>query len=65
MNATKPRYFVQFTPVGWQVRDRETGDEMAAFGTGDEEYARAKAQAADLNYSDEPRGRSDYEAFGG
>ncbi len=48
MTNTK-RYFVQFTPVGWQVRDSYTGDEAAAYGTGREEYALAKAKADRLN----------------
>jgi hypothetical protein len=34
---------VIFTPVGWQVRDRDTGEELASFGTGGAEYWRAKA----------------------
>lgn len=45
------RYKVVFTPVGWQVVDKtgETIGEVAAFGTGPEEYERAKLEARRLN----------------
>ena len=45
------RYKVVFTPVGWQVVDKtgETMGEVAAFGTGPEEYERAKTEARRLN----------------
>ena len=45
------RYKVVFTPVGWQVVDKtgETIGEVSAFGSGPEEYERAKAEARRLN----------------
>lgn len=44
------RYKTVFTPVGWQVVDTmETRDPVAEFGTGSEEYARAKEAAKAAN----------------
>ena len=44
------RYFVQFTPVGWQVNDRSGIDHRSeSFGLERQEYRRARALAARLN----------------
>jgi hypothetical protein len=46
------RYSVVFTPVGWQVIDTvEARDPVAEFGTGSDEYGRARVEAARLNES--------------
>ena len=46
----RDRYRVTFTPAGWQVIDTEiAGDPLYEFGTGPEEYKRAKDEADRLN----------------
>ena len=48
------RYGVTFTPVGWQVIDTEVArDPIHEFGTGPDEYKRAKAAADKLNFPHE------------
>ena len=52
--ATRRRFKVVFTPVGWQVVDTQIArDPVAEFGTGSDEYERAKAAAARINAKDE------------
>lgn len=44
MPETKPRYTVELTAEGWQIKDNETGSFLAdAFG--DQEVARGVAEA--------------------
>ena len=53
MSESKPhkrlRYFVTFSPVGWQVIDRQTGEEQGWHGSGKDEYARANKLCDELN----------------
>jgi hypothetical protein len=44
------RYRVVFTPVGWQVVDsQESRDPVREFGSGADEYGRARSLAGTLN----------------
>jgi hypothetical protein len=48
------RYAVVFTPVGWHIVDTRTArDPVAQYGTGRDEYARAKQEARRLNETHE------------
>ena len=42
-------WFLQLTPVGWEVRNSITGEESGTFGGGKSEYHRAKAHVLKLN----------------
>lgn len=49
----KGRYRVVFTPVGWQIVDSKISrDPLYEFGSGREEYRRAKQECDRLNAED-------------
>ena len=44
------RYFLNFEPIGWVIRDRETGEEVGStYGHGKDDYQLAKLECAKLN----------------